>query len=74
VRKDGNISLLEYRPQLIQQIAKIMAFEGPIHIDLVAKRLASAWGIQRATRATNSAVWQGALKAEKEGALCANIV
>jgi very-short-patch-repair endonuclease len=44
---DPRFHLPEHRLEQVRLVEQIVAMEGPIHVDLVARRLAQAWGLQR---------------------------
>ncbi len=53
--------------RLTSALAKILEVEGPIHVDLAAKRLATAWGITRTTSKVTARFEEAAAKLESEG-------
>jgi len=44
---DPNFYLPEHRPEQVRLVEEIVALEGPVHVELVGRRLAEAWGLQR---------------------------
>jgi hypothetical protein len=55
--------------RLVELVVRIVGIEGPIHIDEVARRVAAAYGLQRAGSRIQEATERGARSATKAGSL-----
>lgn len=64
---DPNFHLPEYRPEQVRLAEKIVAVEGPIHVDLLARRLAQAWGLQQVGKRIEVAVGEVVRQATRSG-------
>jgi len=67
VRTDA-VELHEFEPaRMADLVAEVVAVEGPVHIDVVTRRISEAAGLQRAGSRIRAAVARGAEHAQRQG-------
>jgi very-short-patch-repair endonuclease len=59
--------LPERRPEQARLVEKVVTTEGPVHVDLVARRLAQAWGLQRVGSRVDAAATEAIRRAARGG-------
>ena len=57
----------ENRPEQVRLVEAVVAVEGPIHLDLMARRLAQAWGLQRVGSRVDAAATEAIRRASRGG-------
>ncbi len=63
----SDFHLPERRPEQVRLVEKVVTAEGPIHVDLVARRLAQAWGLQRVGSRVDAAATEAIRRASRGG-------